>query len=722
MTPKCSMNSQCAGNLTCALGYCVQTCATSKDCSPSTELCVKLPAGNVCRAPEVASTTCHYDSDCTTPLVCGKDLTCRQQCHADLDCPGGTLPAGTAGRQVCTVSMRCVDPMLDKMNYDPMTNDLIPPMTGAAGSSLAGSGGGGAGTTGTAGAAGDMGAAGAGMAGSAGGTTGAAGSNADGGVDSTGAAGAVTDGGGMNSEVAESVDTMAVTPNKSVHQGAAATLTITKTGGGLSNPQIVSFGMLDKSKAVVQSSSTDTSLVIKLNVPHGAALGDQTLVVSTTGGLITLPAIITVSAITAGPMGSDANAGSAASPFRSVKQAMLAADVGDTVHLMDGTYSSTPAAMGGSDETWGYTIPNNLTVTGDSAAGTILDGAGMPGTDAFDAAVALSISNMTLKHFRYGLNVTQPMSVITMGHLVISTCTQYAINVDQAALGSMITLTGADSLIDQPSGYTGIQVNGNSNSTNEKIVINITDATVSGGYYGINLSYTSGTTLNLTNATLKMAGTYNTVVYVYQQNNVIGNSVVIKNSTITGLISMQDKNGSLSITGGTMTQKSSYLLDLGSGGMFSISGTKMMMNDTSNGINFAAPNATMTLTGVTITGGGACIAQSGAGSTAKLRSTELLSPQYYAYYLQAGNLDLGTATDSGGDGLGLPVSPSYYSLYISSATSMVTSAGTYYGDHLDASNALIMGKLPGTSVVMGPATLAPQIYSVAAGSQISFFN
>ena len=722
-TPKCVLSSECTGNLVCALGYCVQQCTSSKDCGNS-ELCVKLDNGNACRAPEAAK-KCALNSDCMSPLVCGKDLSCRTECAADVDCPGGGTPKGTPGRQVCTASKTCADPAVDGAKYDPTTNDFVVPSTGAAGST--GAGGALAGTNGAAGstgAAGDAtGAAGSaagstGSAGAAAGSTGAAGSNPDAG---TGAAGATVDAG--NPEVAEAVDMTTVTPNKSVHQGAAVTITVTKTAGGLSNPMVVSFGALDKSKAVVQASSTDTSLVIKANVPHGAALGDQTLVVSTAGGTVTLTNVLTVTAITAGPAGSDANAGSAASPFRSVKQALVAADVGDTIHLMDGTYSSTPAAMGGSDETWNYPIPNNVIITGDSAAGTILDGAGAPNTDAFDSQAMLSLSNMTIKHFRYGVYVNQPSTMLTMAHFIISTCTSYAIYIDTAALNSTISLTGADSLIDQPSGYTAIQVNGNSSSTNEKIVINITDATVTGGYYGINLSYASGTTLNLTNATLKMAGTsYNTVIYTYQQNNVIGNSVVIKNSTITGTINMNDKNGVLNIMGGTLTQKTGNLMELGSGGSFTLNGTKLTMNDNNYAINFTAPNGTLNLTGVTINGGSAGVGQSGAGSTAKLRTTEILSPYYYAYYLSAGNLDLGTATDAGGDGLGLPVSTSYYSLYVSSATSTITSSSTTYGDHLDGTNALVQGKLPGMSVVVGPATSPPQYYTISSGSQISFFN
>ena len=132
-TPTCVRASECSGTLVCALGFCVQPCEASKDC-PTGQLCVKASdTGNACRAPEVAAIKCAMNSDCKDPLVCGRDLTCRQECAADVDCPGG----GKTGGQRCTVSHTCADPKLDK-NYDPTTNDY----ESSASTGLAGVGGG----------------------------------------------------------------------------------------------------------------------------------------------------------------------------------------------------------------------------------------------------------------------------------------------------------------------------------------------------------------------------------------------------------------------------------------------------------------------------------------------------------------------------------------------------------------------------------------------------
>jgi hypothetical protein len=518
----------------------------------------------------------------------------------------------------------------------------------------------------------------------------------------------------------------AVTPNKSVRQGQTGiTITITKAAGGLSNASVVSLGSIAAGKAIVQATSTDTSLVIKTQVPHGAALGDQTLVVSTTGGLVTVPAVIAITAITAGPLGDDSNIGSAAMPFRSVSHAILVADVGDTVHVIDGHYTAASVASGGSAETWMNTIPATLTVTGDSVAGTILDGAGGPSSaDGFAAGVNLTLQNLTLEHFRHGINVTQPMSMLTLSHVVITGNSYYGINVDAAALTSTITLTGADSLIDQPT-QTAIYLNGNSVSTNAKITVNITDATVQGGADVIYMYYASGTTVNVTGGTLKQLSN-SSVINLYQANNVIGNTINLTNATIIGTLTINDKNAALKVMGGTITEKYSTPLQLQAGATFSLTGTKITMNDNSNAVNLSAPNAQMTMTGVTINGGAVGINQTGAGSAAKLRSTEILGSYYYAYYLSGGNLDLGTDVDPGMNGLGLPVSPSYYTLTIArgggaNTGNPVTCSSTSFGDYLNASSAVIQGLTPSAGMVTGPMTRAPQIYNIGTGDIINFF-
>ncbi|HEY2730979.1 MAG TPA: hypothetical protein VGK52_13640 [Polyangia bacterium] len=168
-TVTCALNSDCHGpndagaNLVCALGFCVSPCNDSSDC-PTNQLCVKSDNGNACRPPEAAK-TCAQPSDCTKlcpkmsmdggpagvcPLTCGRDLTCRDQCSADVDCPG----QGSSDPQKCTASHVCIDPKVDVSIYDPATNDFKASVSGAGGTTGSGAAGSAGSGTGGAGAAG----------------------------------------------------------------------------------------------------------------------------------------------------------------------------------------------------------------------------------------------------------------------------------------------------------------------------------------------------------------------------------------------------------------------------------------------------------------------------------------------------------------------------------------------------------------------------------------
>jgi hypothetical protein len=168
-TPECVLNSDCLKfqppGLVCALGFCVKPCNISSDC-PNNERCVIVGGnadagadsgatdgsaaakdagtavatvlGTACQAPETVS--CHYTSDCKSPLVCGTDQECRNQCQSDIDCAGYNNPADP---QVCTVMTHlCADPMVDK-DYDPATMDFRTLDSGTSGGGGTGGNGGG---------------------------------------------------------------------------------------------------------------------------------------------------------------------------------------------------------------------------------------------------------------------------------------------------------------------------------------------------------------------------------------------------------------------------------------------------------------------------------------------------------------------------------------------------------------------------------------------------
>lgn len=186
----CSFNSDCGPQLICTFGLCHAQCQANGDCMGG-GMCLKTTTVSdagvavsalVCSAPTEAH--CVYNSNCVSPLVCGRDEVCRNQCVADVDC---------APTQKCTASGVCALATA----IDPVTGD-VPLVTagrtadgGVFASGSAGASGA-AGATGAAGsgAAGATGAAGLGAAGSGAAGLGAAGSGAAGTTGSAGNSGA----------------------------------------------------------------------------------------------------------------------------------------------------------------------------------------------------------------------------------------------------------------------------------------------------------------------------------------------------------------------------------------------------------------------------------------------------------------------------------------------------------------------------------------------------
>lgn len=685
--PLCVRPSDCTGTLVCIQGFCVQPCETSKDCTGG-ERCIEATGGNSCQPPQ--KTSCVYTSDCTTPLVCAVDQQCRNQCHTDIDCPGG---------QRCTaITKLCADPNVDK-NFDPTTDEFIVASDG--GSKAPGADGGVSVDAAAPGPDAALPALDAPIV-----------ADAPAALDGAGPDRAST---GIDLALAPetppsfdgpplAVDGVVVTPSPSLRQGQInVTMTVTRTAGGLSSAGLVDLGDLT---ARAQAGSTDTSLVLKVSVPHGAPLGKRTLRIATATGVVTAADVVEVTAITAGPTGADTNAGSAASPFLTLKQAMLVADVGDTIHLMDGTYSIK------SGETWGYVLPANLTIEGDSTAGTVIDGVGATNNpNGFNAPTALTLKTLTAQHFYYGVDMQKPTSTLTLQDVQLGGNANTAIYVEQAATGSTVNVSGQKSLIDQP-GETAILVYNAPNTT-----VNVTDATLQGGSYVINYGYDcAGCKLNLSNATIKELSSYS-AIYISVSSNASGTATTIDKSTVVGNIYYNDAKGSMTITGSNITQKSGNGIDFG-GLAMAMTNTTVTMSAANDGIAFSGTQATMVLSNVTVTGGGYGIQQSGAGSSAKLRGTTIQGTAYDAYILRAGDLDLGTDTDSGGNVLSAPTGTSYWCLDI------YRPQGAAAGNPVTCSGTTLNGLAPNPGTIdasAGTVSLQPQRYYVATGNKLIFY-
>jgi hypothetical protein len=100
----CSLNSDCAVGLACALGKCREPCMTAVDCPGAGASCVDDGRNAVCQSPEDKNTPCARPSDCPVPMACASDYRCRNLCFTDADCN----VLGITGR-VCAADANGVD-------------------------------------------------------------------------------------------------------------------------------------------------------------------------------------------------------------------------------------------------------------------------------------------------------------------------------------------------------------------------------------------------------------------------------------------------------------------------------------------------------------------------------------------------------------------------------------------------------------------------------------
>lgn len=113
----CVINSDCQDPLSCSWGTCHEACRTDGDCAGGAR-CVWDKAGNTAAAGSPAGDVstpvrvcltgtddrCTYNSACASPLVCGRDLHCRNECLQDVDCASKTdkcVIGGMNGERVC---------------------------------------------------------------------------------------------------------------------------------------------------------------------------------------------------------------------------------------------------------------------------------------------------------------------------------------------------------------------------------------------------------------------------------------------------------------------------------------------------------------------------------------------------------------------------------------------------------------------------------------------
>lgn len=90
----CLINSDCTAPLKCAFRRCHTECETTRDC-PLGQRCVASDRPfHVCQFEDEAK--CSNNASCPSPMVCGVDGECRDQCKTSYDCIGGQVCASGA--------------------------------------------------------------------------------------------------------------------------------------------------------------------------------------------------------------------------------------------------------------------------------------------------------------------------------------------------------------------------------------------------------------------------------------------------------------------------------------------------------------------------------------------------------------------------------------------------------------------------------------------------
>ncbi len=132
----CSLNSDCATGLRCALGRCRTECVASSDCG-SGGSCVSDGTRGVCQPAAEKNTPCDKQADCTAPLACASDYRCRNLCKTVADCN----VLGITGRLCAKDStgvLYCAEP--SEVSSDG-TTIVAPPPPGASDAAVIGPGG-----------------------------------------------------------------------------------------------------------------------------------------------------------------------------------------------------------------------------------------------------------------------------------------------------------------------------------------------------------------------------------------------------------------------------------------------------------------------------------------------------------------------------------------------------------------------------------------------------
>jgi hypothetical protein len=450
-------------------------------------------------------------------------------------------------------------------------------------------------------------------------------------------------------------------------------VTITVAGAGITNPKNLTLGSVLADKVTI-SEATSVSFKAKLSVPHGLAPAIVDLGFSCQGGQATASAVLQVVPISVAIDGADTNRGTPDNPFRTVTKAGQTAGRGDTIQVGSGEFT-----LG---ETWPITLQDKTALSGVDPAQTRLSYSGSSSADAIVAAGDATVRGLSLRGFYVPLLVNGPKSAVLFEDIDVA-ATSTAIQIDSSATNATVTIAGKQTsisttdyqgLIRALSSYTAITLrdgeyivsSGSIISASGTLSLLIQDAAV-----GVPTGGTGWATI--------MSGCTGTFDIRYVHATVRGDPAGCDNG----------------MPGKTTIESSSFLFPSVSSG-FEVAGT-------------------ITASNSSFEGGTTQVALK-AGSTGIFRNCSF-SLYSTAGIDTVGNLDLGTAAESGGNQFTGTVSGSVYGLLDSrpaGSTATITVGGTSFN-----------GVVPPAGVVTKSTVLAacePGAYCIKTdGNSITFF-
>ena len=425
---------------------------------------------------------------------------------------------------------------------------------------------------------------------------------------------------------------MTVTPASEVRQGQTSIeVSFGRAAGGLSN--VTHVDLEDLSVAIDPKSSPE-QLLLDVTVPHGAAIGPRTLTFDANGETITQSAALDVTPITAGPEGLDSQWGTAHSPYRSLGQALAVAGPGDTCVLEAGTYDAE------SGETWGYAVPDAVTLTGESAAETVLEGGVHPAPSATGTGLAalnplgsLTVQKLSLADFDVAVDLARPAQVSLEGVAIRGNGTGLVV----AAGGSSVKLTGGS--VDAAAGAVEVAA-----------ACDACSLTI------------DGTTLSESN----------TAPLIQISEGSHHGVLSFKNAELDGSVLVLDRQATMTIEASHLRGNGNAALNF-SGAQLDVTGSDIRADLGPFGINFNGGK--MTLTDVTVEGTEYGVYQ--LAGTSKVRGSKFTGYSSIGYYYAAGDLDLGTATEAGNNAF-VGVGAEAYGLYVDTDTTPLTCSNTSF--------------------------------------------